>query len=29
MEFSHYTEVPKNMADEVLAKVNGLKTAKA
>jgi elongation factor G len=29
MEFSHYSEVPKNMAEEVLAKVQGLKTAKA
>lgn len=29
MEFSHYSEVPKNLADEVLAKVNGMKTAKA
>jgi elongation factor G len=29
MEFSHFSEVPKNMADEVLAKINGLKSAKA
>lgn len=29
MEFSHYSEVPKNLADDVLAKVNGMKTAKA
>ena len=29
MEFSHFSEVPKNMADEVLAKINGMKSAKA
>jgi elongation factor G len=29
MEFSHFSEVPKNMADDVLAKINGMKSAKA
>lgn len=29
MEFSHFSEVPKNMAEELLAKINGMKSAKA
>jgi elongation factor G len=29
MEFSHFSEVPKNMAEDVLAKINGMKSAKA
>jgi elongation factor G len=27
MEFSHYAEAPKNVADEVVSKVNGKVTA--
>jgi elongation factor G len=25
MEFSHYNEIPRNMADEIIAKVKGVK----
>jgi elongation factor G len=28
MEFSHYAEVPRNMAEEVIARSNGKKTEK-
>jgi hypothetical protein len=29
MEFSHYAEAPKSTSEEVIAKANGKKTAKA